>query len=130
MYDGFYFDNFFDLPEQALPQDCEYYFNVTVFEVAGPIGWLAERLGIKETQLVDDISHVKDPRPIYICFYEEEGLDKIEIEAFSHTVIEVNMHTREVCWYDMLDFETERPWAIEPIEEDFYDEEDEDNNEN
>lgn len=59
--------------------------------------------------------------------YEDEERDMWELESMPHTVIEVNTKTNEISWYYMIDFETERPWAIEPIEEDFnYDDDDDD----
>lgn len=120
MYDGFLFDSFFELPDHALPQNCEYYFNILTIEVAVPIGTLQKICNATD---LEDISRIKDSRPIFMYIYEDEECDDWEYEATPHTVVEVNTKTNEISWYDMLDFETERPWAIEPIEEDFdYDE--------
>ena len=126
MWDGFYFDGFFDLPESALPKHCKYYFNILTITVGVPVGTLKTLTGM-DIREYDDISKVTDPRPIYLYIYEKEELEDWEIEANSHTVIEVNTKTNEISWYDLIDFETKRPWAIEPIEEDFdYDDDDDD----
>lgn len=118
MYDGFNFDSFFDLPDKALPPNCEYYFNVLFIAIEVPEGSLN---GIIE---FNDMSHIKDSRPVCLYFYEGET-KTWNIEATPHTVVEFNTKTREVCWYDMLDFETKSPWKIDPIEEDFdYDDDD------
>ena len=121
MYDGFYFDSFFDIPNQALPQNCEYYFNILVISIAVPVGTL------EGVESIDDLSRIKNARPLYLSIYESEECKKDwEISVYPHSVVEVNTKTNEVSWYDMIDFETERPWAIEPIEEDFDYEEDDD----
>jgi len=120
MYDGFYFDSFYDLPPKALPKDCEYYFNVLYLAVSVPPGTFGS------TWEFTDISRIKDPRPICVYYYEDPDVDDWEIEANPHAVVEINTKTREVVWYDMIDFETEKPWLIEPIGEDFdYEESDE-----
>ena len=127
MYNGFLFDSFFDLPEQALPRDCEYYFNVLHITVAVPTGELQKITGVSGIWEFSDISRVKDPRPICMYFYEDENVKTWDIAATPHTVVEHNIKINEVCWYDMLDFETKEPWKIDPIEEDFnYEDDDED----
>lgn len=126
MYDGFYYDNFFDLPEQALPRNCEYYFNILYISVEVPEGELEKITGMKGLWELNDISRIKDPRPICVSYYETEGVHTWNIEAFPHTVVELNTKTNEVSWYEMLDFETKTPWEIDPIEEDFdYEDDDE-----
>lgn len=106
------------MPEQALPQNCEYYFNILTITVAVPVGTLQKTCGTTEFH---DLSRLKDARPIYLYMYEDEDeeCDMWETDAIPHTVVEVNTKTNEISWYGMIDFETERPWAIEPIEEDF-----------
>lgn len=127
MYNGFCFDSFFELPEQALPRNCEYYFNVLFISVGLPVGELERITGVEGLWEINDLSRIKDPRPICTYFYESEDAHTWNIEATPHTVVEVNTKSNEVCWYDMLDFETKSPWAIDPIEEDFnYDDEDND----
>lgn len=123
MYDGFSFDTFFDLPDSSLPRHCEYYFNVLVINAAVPQGTLRELTG-ENIDNYEDISRIKDARPIYLYVYEDEDITEPEVEYNPHSVVEVNTKTFEVSWYDMIDFETERPWAIEPVEENFdYDDE-------
>ena len=123
MYDGFYFDSFFDLPWQALPQNCEYYFNVMFIAVALPPGELAKISGVEGLWEITDISKIKEPRPMCVYYYEDDSAHTWDIDVTPHTVVEINTKTNEMAWYDMLDFETESPWAIDPIEEDFdYDE--------
>lgn len=113
---------FFDLDPQSLPRDCEYYFNILVITVAVPVGSLPEAIWE-----ASDISRLKDARPIYLYVYEDEETTEEQIDAYPHCVVEVNTKTDEISWYEMIDFETERPWDIEPIEEDFdYEEGDDD----
>ena len=127
MYDGFYFDSFFDIPESALPRNCEYYFNVLFIEVELPEGELEKITGMEGLDEFSDISRIKDPRPICVYYYEDKDAHTWNIEATPHTVVEFNTKTKEVSWYDMLDFNTESPWAIDPVEEDFdYDDENDD----
>lgn len=127
MYDGFYFDSFFDLPESALPRNCEYYFNVLFIGVKLPEGELEKITGMEGLDEFSDISRIKDPRPICVYYYEDKDTHTWNIEATPHAVVEFNTKTNEVSWYDMLDFDTESPWAIDPVKEDFdYDEEEQD----
>jgi len=130
MYDDFYFDNFFDLPEKALPQNCEYYFNVLMIEVEVPTGELAKVANCPGLWEFTDMSRIKNPRPICIYYYESDDAHTWNIDTTPHTVVEFNTKTREMSWYDMLEFETESPWAIDPIEEDFDYDDDDDNPEN
>lgn len=124
MCDGFYFDSFFDLPERALPQNCEYYFNVLMIEVEVPIGALEKITGTKGMWEFTDLSRITDPRPICMYFYETDNVNTWNIYATPHVVVEFNTKTHEMSWYDMLNFKTETLWAIDPIEEDFdYDDE-------
>lgn len=122
MSNWFFFDTFFDLSPNSLPRDCEYYFNVLTIEVAVPIGTLSHKLNGLAS--LDDVSLIKDARPRYMYIYERDDVEgEWEIECTPHTVVEINTKTNEVSWYDMLDFETESPWMIDPIDEDFdYDE--------
>ena len=114
-----YFNYFFNLPMEALPRDTEYYFNVLIF-----ICCVKAETFINNLTRVEDISRVKEPRPICVlwCVDDEVPENTVTVEYFDHAVVEVNTKTNEVCWYDMLDFDCERLFAIEPILEDFNEE--------
>lgn len=117
---------FFDIPQEYLPANCDYYFNVLMIELAVPIGALEKTFGITE---YEDRLCLTSPRPRYLYVYEDETVNDEdgELEVYPHVVVEINRDTNEFSWYDMLDFQTERPWAIDPIDEDFdyyYDDDD------
>lgn len=89
-----YYD-FFDIPLNALPQNCDYYFNVFVITVGIPVGLF------NTIYEVYDISKITAARPIMIEFFEDEEIDDdlCHYEFFPNSVVEVNRKTREVSWY-------------------------------
>ena len=108
--------NFFDISPAALPQDTEYYFNVLV--IICHVGPKTLQEGLTR---VEDISKIKDPRPVCCIWFEDEDIPEggVGIELFDHAVVEVNNKTGEVCWYEMLDFDCKHLFSIEPILEDY-----------
>ena len=75
--DEFYF-SFFDIPEKALPQNCEYYFNILTITVGVPVGTLQKTYGTTEFH---DLSRLKDARPIYLYMYEDEFRTRITFDT-------------------------------------------------
>lgn len=110
--------NFFDIPYEYLPQNCDYYFNVLMMELAVPVGALQKQFGITE---YEDRQYLTSARPRYLYIYEDEDVvdEEGELEIVPHTVVEINRDTNEFSWYEMLGYETEYPWSFDPIDEDF-----------
>lgn len=113
--------NFFDTDPVSLPKDGQYYFNVLVMCIAINPADAEQYLGkdVNEIQYIENLTAAR-PYLLY-CFIDDE-LDKdteFEIECYPHCVVEVSGQLG-ISWWDMLDFDTDDAWRIEPDEEDCY----------
>lgn len=114
--------NFFDEDPISLPNDGQYYFNILVVCAAINPANAEQYLGkgIDEIQYTENLTAAR-PYLLY-CFIDDE-LDKdteFEIECYPHCVVEVSEQLG-ISWWEMLDFESEDTWRIEPEDEtDYY----------
>ena len=109
--------NFFDIKPEAFPQDGQYYFNILVITVAmNTQTWQAvmEDVQIEGIQNIWYTDELTTPEPTATCLYLDKDLDKEEVDfciaAHPHKVVEIS--NSGICWYDMLDFDTDDLWGI------------------
>lgn len=110
---------FYDIPENHLPSDAQYYFNVLAISIATDN---AEDFppGVDEIWYTDRLTE-PEPHIYHFCLInnskeeeeEENGIiEDLEIEVLPHQVVEIHP-TLGVCLYDMIDFETGNLWRID-----------------
>lgn len=107
--------NFFDIKPEALPRDAQYYFNILVIVMSVNQETWNLLTGDMEVQVEDIwyIDRITDPEPTIYCIYQEDDMDEdtdLEIGMFPHKVVEVS--SRGITWYDMIDFDTDDPWNL------------------
>lgn len=105
---------FFEEPYLSLPKDAQYYFNVLIICIALAPDYAEELFGNNSIVDLWDIQRVNDARPVAIHTYVSRNLNKdfdYEIECFPHQVVEV---TDNVAFYDMIDYDTDDPWRLDP----------------
>lgn len=122
---------FYDIPEHGLPKNSQYYFNIFVICVAIRPDCGLEIFGnsqINDIWYLDDITAA---RPYVYHFYVEQELVDDEdnadfyIEGYPHCVVEIQ-DNYNICFYEMIDFDTDDLWEIN----DYYiDDEGEENDE-
>lgn len=115
---------FYDIDPMAFPMGAKFFFNVVIATIAIPFksDVLPKELydywylgGIQETQ----------PFAIYIYRLQEKKDNVYEPEIYTHCVLELDAD-QSICWYNMIDYETEDPWDPTPILEDFDDDDEDD----
>jgi len=118
--------NFYELDPLGFPMGSQFYFNIVISTIA---------ISYNSTLLPKDVfdywylGGVKESRPFAIYIYRNSHApeNEYEVETFTHCVLELDPD-QTLCWYEMLDYDTEDPWDPTPILEDFDDwgEEDDD----
>lgn len=117
---------FYDIPENGLPRENEYYFNVLVICIA-VIPQLAKELLGENVDEIYYLDQITSTRPTVYHFYiepelgiqydeteEEEYREEVvyEICLFPHSVVEISPQG-EISFFEMLDFDTEDFWRID-----------------
>lgn len=109
---------FFDTPGHYLSNNAQYYFNILVICIAvSPTH--AQYILDKNISDIWYMQQITDSRPKVIHIFVDEMMDKdidYLIECFPHSVVEVNQ--QRIYFYDMIDFDTDDPWEINPYEPD------------
>lgn len=114
---------FYEIDPLGFPEGAQFYFNLVIATIE--ISYDSDLLP-KEIYDYWYLGGIKDARPfaIYIYRFSNHAKDNpYQVELYQHCALEIDPN-QEVCWYDMVDYETEDPWDPTPMMEDFYDEED------
>lgn len=107
---------FFDESEYDLPKDAQYYFNILVICVAVSPRY-AQNIFDKDIIDIWDIQQITNPRPNVVHVFVDKHIDEdidFLIECFPHSVVEIDQ--QKIGFYDMIDFDTNDPWRIDPYE--------------
>lgn len=110
---------FFDIDADGYPYGAQFFFNIAIAAIAIPVKSNLLPLGIENYWYLGAIT---DSRPYAIHIYREERISHNKVETFPHCVLELD-RTGEICWYDLIDYETDDPWELTPTLEDFDEEE-------
>lgn len=118
---------FYEIDPLGFPEGAQFYFNLVIATIE--ISYESDLLP-KEIYDYWYLGGIRDSRPfaIYIYRYSQKANnDKYDITIYEHCVLEIDPN-QEVCWYEMVDYDTEDSWDPTPIIEDFdyWDEDDED----
>lgn len=117
---------FYEIDPLDFPEGAQFYFNLVVATIE--ISYESDILP-KEIYDYWYLGGIKESRPFAIYIYRYHGKENnmYNVETYQHCVLEIDPN-QEVCWYEMLDYETEDPWDPTPELEDFddWDEEDDD----
>ena len=115
---------FYDLDPLSFPIGSQFFFNIVIATIA--ISYDSEVLP-KEIFDYWYLGGIKESRPFAIYIHRDSlaRSDRYEVETYTHCVLELDPD-QTVCWYDMVDYDTEDPWDPTPILEDFYDDEEDD----
>ena len=116
---------FYDIDPMAFPKGSQFFFNVVITTIA--ISY--------ESDLLPDgvfdywyLGGIKESRPFAIYIYRIPDKRENQIffpQIYTHCVLELDQD-QTICWYEMLDYETDDAWEITPILEDFDEDEDDD----
>ena len=115
---------FYDIDPMAFPKGSQFFFNVVITTIA---------ISYKSDLLPDGVfdywylGGIKESRPFAIYIYRIPDKQENQMffpQIYTHCVLELDQD-QTICWYEMLDYETEDAWEITPILEDF-DEDDDD----
>ena len=107
---------FFDIDADGFPKGAQFYFNLIITTIMIPINSTYLPLDIIDYWYLGGIT---GSRPFAIHIYRD-GQQKTSqfIETYPHCVLEIDP-SGEICWYDMVDYDTKDPWDVTPIIEDF-----------
>ena len=123
---------FYELYEndsKLFPKGAQFFFNVLIALITVP-SKATDILpsGIEEYWYIEAITQ---PKPYAYVFMRDPSIIdpnvEFEWELIPHCVVQINPN-QQVRWYELVDYETEDPWDLTPIYEDF-DYEDEDDSE-
>lgn len=110
---------FYQFSPDSLPKGAQYYFNILVVTfVLSPQFQQEEEVISGEVDDIWFLDNLLDARPYIVHVYVDEEIDWEEedvdfmIDYEPHCVVEVGQNG-EICWYDMIDFDTEDPWRID-----------------
>lgn len=118
---------FYDIDPLAFPKGAQFFFNIVISTIA-----ISYNSDILPKELYDYwyLGGIKESQPFAIYIYRSQ--DKIDNncnpDIYTHCVLEIDPD-QSICWYDMVEYETEDPWDPTPILEDF-DDDDEDESDN
>lgn len=114
---------FYDIDPMAFPMGAKFFFNVVITTIA-----ISYKSDVLPKELYDYwyLGGIQESQPfaIYIYRSQDKTDNTYEPEIYTHCVLELD-EDQSICWYDMVDYETEDPWDPTPILEDF-DDDDED----
>ena len=117
---------FYEIDPLGFPAGSQFFFNVVVATIA--ISYESDILP-KEVYDYWYLGGIRESRPFAIYIYRNSGKSKFDnsfdVETYTHCVVELDKD-QTICWYDMVDYETEDPWDPTPILEDFDDGDEED----
>lgn len=99
---------FFSIPPSFLPQNCSYFFKVTVINLGLPKGTL------QNLAEIIDISKLNAARPFVLWTFPNNE-DDLWVELHSNCVVEINERTGEIGWYRT--YETEDMGLVPPEDE-------------
>lgn len=112
---------FFDIVPEGFPAGAQFFFNLAIATIAIPLQSILLPPGIEDYWYLGGVT---ESRPFAIHIYRDERVSKDVVETFPHCVLELDP-TGDICWYDLIDYETDDPWELNPTLEDFdYDDED------
>lgn len=104
--------NFYDIDPMALELGSQFYYNILVHVLL-----ISENddsiipLGVEEQWYCDGLTDAR-PKIYGVCRTNDLDEDSLyEVECHPHSVVEITKEG-EVTWYNMLDFDTNDPWAI------------------
>ena len=106
---------FFDIEPEGFPAGAQFFFNLVIGIIVIPENSTLLPLDIIDYWYLGGIS---SSRPFAIHIYRDERATYNLIDAFPHCVLELDK-TGEICWYDLVDYETNDPWELTPTIEDF-----------
>ena len=114
---------FYEIDPLGFPEGAQFYFNLVIATIE-----ISYESDILPKDIYDYwyLGGIREARPfaIYIYRYHEKKNDNYyDVTAYEHCVLEID-ENQEVCWYEMVDYETEDPWDPTPTMEDFDDGED------
>lgn len=116
---------FYDIDPMAFPKGSQFFFNVVITTIA---------ISYKSDLLPDGVfdywylGGIKESRPFAIYIYRIPDKQENQMffpQIYTHCVLELDQD-QTICWYEMLDYETEDAWEITPILEDFDEDDDDD----
>lgn len=118
---------FYEIDPMAFPQGAQFFFNLVISTIEIPIDDDVLPANIMDYWYLGGI---REPQPFAIHIYRNPEITikkdyRYEVIAYTHCVLEIDQD-QSVCWYEMVDYDTEDPWDPTPILEDF-DDWDEDN---
>ena len=105
---------FFDIDPMGFPQGASFYYNLVILVISIPFD---STVMPKEFYDLWYIGGITETRPFAIYFFRDPNYKKYDYELYSHCVLEID-ENGEICWYDMIDYDTEDPWILEPIIDD------------
>ena len=95
---------FFDTPYSELPKRAQYYFNILIISIAVQPEVLTDILGHKNTVDLWDVQNAS---------YNLDRDSDYEICCIPHQVLEITPNNK-ISFYDMIDYDTDDPWGLEP----------------
>lgn len=115
---------FFDFDANAFPQGAQFFYNIVIAIIVIPYDSNILPLNILDYWYLDALCA---SRPFAIHIYRDATARSdggFDVETYPHCTLELDPNY-EVCWYNLIDYDTEDPWDLTPILEDFdYNEED------
>ena len=116
---------FYEIDPMAFPKGAQFFFNIVIATIEIPIDAPDLPIDIMDYWYLGGI---KESQPFAIHIYrnpekyvEEEPY--CAVETYTHCVLELDPD-QTICWYEMVDYDTEDPWDPTPILEDFDDDDD------